>query len=131
MANEIVISLAVTVTNGYFKDQFAPGQVLVDQAAVGMGGSVQLIGTSEEVVDFGDVVTPGYMTLRNLDSYDYIEYGPSTGGTSGTMVPFGVLRPGEVALIRLAADVVMMAQAITGDTTPATAALFDVRVSES
>ena len=128
MANEIVISLYVKVEKGFFSDQFSPGQILVNQAAVGKGGYAQLIGTVAEVVDFGDVVTEGYMILRNLDTYNYIQYGPSTGGTSGSMIVFGVLRPGEVALMRVSAGMVMFAQAITGDTTGAAASLLDVRV---
>ncbi len=127
MANEIVISLSVRVENGYFLDQFSPGQVLVDQATVGKGGYAQLIGTTEEVVDFGDVVTEGYMVLRNLDSYHYIEYGPES---VGAMVLFGVLRPGEVALMRVSAGVVMRARAITGNTSPADPSLLDVRIWE-
>lgn len=127
MADEISISVFLRVSNGSHVEEFAPGNISVDQAAIGKGGYVQSIGTAEEVVDFGDIVdgTEGYMVLRNLDTYHYINYGPES---SGAMVVFGVLKPGEVALIRVSPGVIMRAQAIAGDTSPAHASLLDVRI---
>ena len=112
MANEIQINVAVQVRNGFLIDQFNPGMLQVDQAAVGRGGSVQIIGTSEEVVSFGDVATNGYCILRNLDETNYVTYGPED---TGAMVTLGKLNPGEFAILRIAPTVVMRALADTAD----------------
>lgn len=121
MDNAIQIVLVVNVANGAFRDMFSPGQINVDQAAVGRGGYVQSIGTSEEIVQFGDVVTAGYLVLRNLDETNWVEYGPESGGA---MVSFGKLKPGEVAVLRLKPGVVMRAKADSG------AVKLDVRLYE-
>lgn len=128
MADEISITVHLSITNGHFVDEFAPGSISVDQTAIGKGGYVQSIGTAEEVVNFGDITTAGYMVLRNLDTYHYINYGPEN---AGAMVVFGVLEPGEVAVMRVSPGVIMRAQAIAGDTSPAHASLLDVRIYEN
>jgi hypothetical protein len=111
MASEVRINLSVQVVHDSFSYLFAPGQIAVDQAAVGRSGHVQSItSAAEEVVDFGDVVTEGYIVLRNLDAAHYVTYGPEQ---TGAMVVVGKLKPGEVALFRMAPTVVLRAQADT------------------
>jgi len=127
MANEIAIQLSVRVQNGSFLDQFTPGQVLVDQASIGRGGYTQSIGTSEGVVNFGDITTAGWLALRNLDDTFSIQYGPTL---DGAMVVFGRLRAGEVALLRLEPGIVMRAKAVAEDTATPDASLLDVRLYE-
>lgn len=122
MASEISISLVVQVTNAPFRETFSPGNLLVDQAAIGRGGYVQNVGTSEEVINFGDVAANGYCILQNLDAVNYVTYGPESGGA---MVVLGKLKPGEVALLRIAPTVVMRAQADTA------AVKLDVRLYEN
>jgi hypothetical protein len=122
MANEIKISVSVEVANGFFKDSFNPGQIQVNQAAVGKGGAVQVIGTSEEVVYLGDVSANGYAILRNLDAANFLTFGPENGGA---MVVLGRLNAGEVALIRLNPAVVLRAKA---DTNPVK---LDFRIYEN
>lgn len=121
MANEISVTLGVQVKNGHHVDKFEPGTVQITQSSAGRGGHVQNIGTSEEVVDFGDISTNGVLALRNLSTTDYIVYGPED---TNAMVIFGKLKPGEIAFLRVAPTVVMRAQADTN------AALMDVRLYE-
>jgi len=115
MANEITIAASLHVNNEYFKWYFQPGQLQVTQNAIGRGGHAQSIGTSEEVIDFGDITTNGYLILRNLDDTNYVTYGPQEAGSGGAMVVFGKLNAGEIAILRVAPTVVMMAQADTAD----------------
>ena len=110
MADEIRISFSLSVQNGNFRDSYNPGSLSIDQATIGRGGYVQSIGTSEEVVVFGDVVTAGLLVLRNLDEVNYITYGPEL---TGAMVELGKLNPGDVAFLRLKPAVVMRAKAHT------------------
>jgi len=111
MANEINISLGVQVTNGFFKYQFQPGQIQIDQAAPGRGGHVQEIGTDEETIDFGDVETEGYWILRNLDPTNYVEYGPQIGTGSAELCC--KLKAGEPAFLRVKPGSVWRAKADT------------------
>jgi len=110
MANEITLKFSLQAENGFLKESVNIGQLQIDQAAVGMAGGAQSIGTSEEVVGFGDVSTEGLLYLRNLDDTNYVEFGPED---TGAMVPIGKLEPGEFAVFRLKPSVVLRAQADT------------------
>jgi hypothetical protein len=110
MANEIQITFAMQVRNGSFKAAITPGTIAITQTNIGRGGYTQKIGTSEEVVSFGDVATNGYMVLQNLDTTHYVTYGPES---LGAMVVMGKLKPGELAVLRVAPTVVMRAKADT------------------
>ncbi len=125
MADEIKIRISLNVTNGDFLENYAPGQIDVDQAAIGRYGGVQIIGTTEEILDFGDVSTAGYLFLRNLDATNYLEYGPESAGSGAAMVILGKLKPGEPALLRLSPGVVMRAKANTA------AVKLDIRLFEN
>lgn len=122
MANEIQLSVYFVVSNGYYKDTINTGLLNVDQAAIGRGGHVQSIGTTEEVVDLGDVVTNGILFLRNLSTTDYVVYGPED---SGAMVVFGKLKPGEVGLMRIAPTVVVRAKAMGSQDVPVDVRLYE------
>ena len=114
MADEISISLNGQILNGFFRDTIQPGQMQIDQAAVGRGGHVQTIGfAAPEVVDLGDVSTNGVLYLRNLDETNYVTFGPQSD--AATIEVFGKLKPGEFALLRLAPTIVLWAQADTAD----------------
>ena len=110
MANEITLKFSLQAENGFLKQSVNIGQLQVDQAAAGMAGGAQEIGTSEEIVDFGDVSTEGLLFLRNLDDTNYIEFGPED---TGAMVAVGKLEPGEFAFFRVKPSVVLRAQADT------------------
>tara|TARA_Y100000310_G_C20399403_1_gene676677 strand:- start:107 stop:499 length:393 start_codon:yes stop_codon:yes gene_type:complete len=112
MSNEIAFNPSITVRNGYLVEQFAPGQILLDQDDPVSGGYAQNIGTSEEVVDFGDAdYTYGaLMVLRNLDETNWVEVGPNSGGS---MITSDRLFPGMVAIHCLAPGAVYRAQADT------------------
>lgn len=114
MSNEIKISLGMVVENGSLKRTINPGLIQVDQAVARRAGHAQTIGAAEEVVDTGDLATLGYCYLRNLDDTYSIDYGPDSGGSAGTMVAFGTLEPGEIALLRLKAGITIKAQATGG-----------------
>lgn len=121
MAGTIGLTITNTVKNGTFNDTFKFSGVDITQNNPGQGGYTQLIGTTEEVVNFGDITTEGYMTLQNIDPTNYVTYGPES---AGAMVVMGKLKPGEPAVFRVAPGVVMRAKADTA------AILLDVRLNE-
>lgn len=98
MANEIQTTLNVAVVNGNFRQTFAPGTIQITQAAQGAHSPIVSVGTSEEDLTTGDVGTLGVLCLRNLDTTNYVQWGPKSGGA---MVAIGRIKAGEVAFLRL------------------------------
>lgn len=110
MANELKVSLTVTVANGSYKLDFNPGLKQITQDAIGSEEGVQIVGTSEEVVTVGDVTTLGWALFHNLDATNYVEVGPES---SGALVGFIRLEAGEFCLLRLKPGITIRAQANT------------------
>lgn len=121
MADELKLTLSSRLTNGAFKDNFDPGQISIDQDAIGAHRPIQIIGTAEEVIGVGDVSTLGWCLLQNLDDTNYVDWGPESGGS---MVAIGRLEPGEWAALRLKPGIVLRGQANTAS------CKVDVRIYE-
>ena len=123
MSNEIRINAQLSVRNNNFVDQFAPGNISINQANPGRGGSVQSIPTTSG----GTVVSVtlpagtanGYCCLRNLDSANYLTWGVESGGRDGYR---GHPKPGRGGHLPPGAGVTLMALA------NAAAVLLDTRV---
>jgi len=112
MADEITTYCSLSVTNGELSLPGVGGSIKVDQTtARGGGPGAVTIGTSEEAISFGDI-SPGYVFIKNLDSTNYVEFGPESGGS---MVVCGRLKAGEQCLFRLGGSVTLRAQANTAD----------------
>jgi len=110
MADEIRGSVALNVTNGSFL--FNKNiSFNFDQAAIGGGnpGTVD-VGTSEEVIALGDITTEGWCIIQNLDTTNYVDWGPTSGGS---MVQVGRLEAGEFACLRLYPGLTLRMQANT------------------
>ena len=121
MADEIAITILGTVTNGNFKDRIDHGQQRFDQAAIGAASNVVSVGTSEEDVTTGDISTLGWCFMRNLDSTNYVQYGPKS---SGSMVAIGRIEAGEIHAFRLEPGITLRWVANTS------AVLVDLRIYE-
>ena len=109
MADEITVVAELSLENGNIEHDFRPDAVLVDQAAGKFIDEILDIGTSEETISFGDIATKGYCVIQNLDSTNYVTYGPDSTG----MVTFGRLNAGDIALFRIDNSVTLKAQANT------------------
>lgn len=98
MANEISVSVQVSVSNGNLVKSLGPnrGTLTIDQTTQGgpSPGYVS-VGTSEESISLAELGTVGWAVLTNLDSTNYVEWGFSTG------VYGGRLNAGESAALRL------------------------------
>lgn len=109
MANEIKVTASLEVTNGQFKFPRDGGTTVnIDQATPGGGVPGLVLATNAAqgvVVSFTGVTTPAWLRMENLDSAAEITWGPETGGT--TLVPLGLMKPGEPVLLRLAGSVVL------------------------
>ncbi len=79
MATQIIIS----PITAYMND--------TTQTTVGFFGGVLTIGFgAEEDITFTDVTTPRRLCMINLDTTNFVKYGPKSGGV---MVEFGRLKP--------------------------------------
>jgi len=92
MADEIRISASMAVDNGNLSFSQNYGTKNYTQNAVGgpTPGMVE-IGTTQESIAFGELTTPGWCTIQNLDETNFVEWGFSSG------VYGGKLKAGETA----------------------------------
>ena len=109
MADEITLVVDLDLVNGNVEHDFSPSSISIDQATARFVDTVLDIGTSEETISFGDISAKGMVVLQNLDSTNYINYGPDSTG----MVTLGRLNAGEVAAFRIDNAATLIAQANT------------------
>lgn len=80
MANELRLQIGITHQKEPSQNWAPYGAVLATQTGAGVFSQTVNIGTSAEVVSFGDVA-PGLVLLYNLDDENYVDFGMSDGGT--------------------------------------------------
>lgn len=111
MANELTINLYASITNGNFKAVFDANGQSITQTTLGGHAPVWIVGNgAEEDLAVGDVSTLGWLFMRNLDSTNYVTYGPKS---AGSMVALGRIKAGETVAMRLEPGVTVRAQANT------------------
>lgn len=110
MAEAISITMRVVVSGTNNWDSGSKRLTITPAAVGGPTPGYQIIGTTTESILFGDVVTPGYCMIENLDSTNFVQIG---GNNGGSLVEFAKLKPGELALIPLDPLITMRAKADT------------------
>jgi len=98
MANELTIGASLSFTKGDSSLSVARGGLRVDVAGNKFIHNIQNINTSEEAIVLGDAGAGGYVFLENMDSTNYVEIRPATGGGQALIR----LLAGEIAMFRLA-----------------------------
>ncbi len=99
MANEITYQFQILLGNGSLTDSYQSSTQASDQSTALLVRNVQPISNAaHSALDLGNVTTPGWATLVNLDDTNYVEIGIDV---SGTFYPFIKLKPGERCLCRL------------------------------
>lgn len=86
MANEITISGGLSVAKGTLKASLT-GTEKKDMAGSHYIQRVDDIGTGEETVGKGDIVTLGYVAFKNVGSTGVIRVGGATGAYAVTLDP--------------------------------------------
>ena len=109
MANEITINFNLSHTKEP-KRAIQANQIQIDQTGIGVYDSTVSVGTSEEVLSFGDITTEGLVVLKNLDDTNFVTVGPES---AGAMVGLLKVEPGEVQFFRLLPTATVRAQADT------------------
>lgn len=113
MANEInvVVGATLNVTAIGLKHQTAVDSYQMDQATPNLIDTTVTIPTSDTVVDLSALADPGLVIIRNLDSANFVDYGPES---AGALVPMGRLEAGKPAQFVMAPGVVLRMLADTG-----------------
>jgi len=94
MAKEITASANLRFSKGGASSNLVAGPVQIDMAGTKYAQGVQAVGIADEVVNQGDVVTPGMILAMNLDATNYVELG--VDGTNYSQK----IDPGQCALFR-------------------------------
>jgi len=110
MADELKLQVTANLTKGNYTSKFEPGLLSITVDAVGGHHPVVDVGTSEEVISFGDISTEGWCFMRNLDDTNYVQWGPESGGS---MITMGRIEAGEVACFRMEPGITLRAKANT------------------
>ena len=111
MADEFSYGTRFVCENGSFKHTIEHGTLRDTQATQGHNGGIVSVGSgAEEDLTVGDVATPGWVVMRNLDATNYVTYGPKSGGV---MVEAIRLSPGESHTFKSAPSVTWRAIADT------------------
>jgi hypothetical protein len=109
MADEITFIVDLDLVNSNVEHDFSPNSISIDQATARFVDTVLDIGTSAETISFGDIATKGMVVLQNLDSTNYVTYGPDSTG----QVTLGRLNAGEIAAFRMDDSATLKATADT------------------
>jgi hypothetical protein len=100
-ANELTLSGALdftkSSTRATTRDMGISGLQFTVTGTDCIGPVTQNVGTSAEALDIGDITTPGYLAIKNLDATNYVTV--RMGSTGADVVK---LKAGEFALFRLA-----------------------------
>lgn len=113
MADELTINGSAQLVNGNHKEQWSVAAYRVDQAAIGAHSTLVTVGFgSEEDMPVGDVTVMGWLFLENLDSTNFVTWGPKSGGV---MIDMGRIEAGETVQMRMEPGVILRWQADTAD----------------
>lgn len=110
MANEVSVSVSLSVNNGNMSFTKRSSYNADQTAAGGPSNGVQEIGTSHELVGITDITNKGFAYFGNLDTTNYVEIGVEV---SSTFYPLIKLAAGETAVLKLSPSVAVYAQANT------------------
>ena len=121
MADEIRLSVNMTVEKGNLKYSFYPDQAVINLTGNAASGGVQNIGTTTEALQLVDVTTRGMANFINLTTGTKVE----VGAWDGTAFrPFGLLNAGEPAVLRLSAQTGTTLSPVVRVIDPATGTAF-------
>lgn len=87
MAKELSITASMTFAKGSTTARMGRGGVLADVAGTKVADLVQEIGTSAEALMLGDISTPGYVLIENLDATNPVNIRAAAGGTNLIVIP--------------------------------------------
>ena len=99
MANEISLTVNLSVAKGSLRYTFASPPASINLTGNAAAGAVQNVSTTTEALSVVDITTPGVAAFINLTVGTRVEVGQMSGGT---FVPVLRLDSGEPAVGRMA-----------------------------
>ena len=97
MANELTLTATLKFDKSTKSADVGKTGLQLDVTGGDYITKTQVVGTSQEAIVIGEITTPGYMFIRNLDATNYIEIRDGSSGADVVKV-----RAGGVALFELA-----------------------------
>lgn len=116
MADELVSRVSVAYNKSGQSITQAIRDFYLTIAGSGASAPTVSVGTSEEDYSFGDVGTPGFLWLRNIDPTHFVTWGPkdTTMKAAGILLPITtVAKPPPPTILYLATGVVIRWKADT------------------
>jgi hypothetical protein len=112
MANEISVSVSLSVRNGLYDQSFSVGSGRYDQSVAGADAGIVNIGTAVQTISLGEVTTAGWSAFRNLSTATAGTAYIALGAYDGTNLhEFASLRRGQPAVLPLLSNVTVAAKA--------------------
>ena len=97
MANELTLTATLKFDKSTKSVDVGKTGLQLDVAGGDHITKTQSVGTSQEAIVIGEITTPGYIFVRNLDSTNYVEIRDGSSGADVVKV-----RAGGIALFELA-----------------------------
>jgi hypothetical protein len=82
MANEVTVSVSLAFSKSGKTIEFSKKGKQLDVSGDDYLRRTQVIGTSEEALDIGDIATPGYFIGWNNDTTNYVSIRSGTGAAN-------------------------------------------------
>lgn len=89
MANEITASGSISYTKGNYSESMSVSSLGITVAGSRYQKVCQTVGTSEEVLNLGDVGAGGMCMIKNLDGTNFVSVRAATGAANLIKIPAG------------------------------------------
>lgn len=96
MANEISLSFELRFAKGAARDGMPFGPATFTLTGTLHSHKQQVVGTTAEALDLGEITAGGFLAIKNLDATNYVQVRGAAGQT-----PLARLRAGEGCVFRL------------------------------
>lgn len=112
MAEELTISLSLSVANGNHNETFSASGLKADQDNQGVAAGIVAIGTAVQTITLNDVAAAGYAGFRNMSTATSGTAYVALGKYDGTNLhEFCQLKRGDAAVLRLVPTITLGAKA--------------------
>ncbi len=97
MANELTLSASIKFAKGNRSANMSKSGLQLDVTGTNYVSKTQVVGTTAEALDKGEMTTPGYVLIKNNDTTNFVEVRDGSGGADVVKI-----RAGGFALFQLA-----------------------------
>lgn len=114
MADEISVSVLISVVNGAYRDRFSSGSIASDQETQAGVSGVVTIGTAVQTLSISPVTSAGYAAFRNLNTQTSGTHCIVIGSYDGTnLEAFAQLNRNMSAVLPLSPTITLAVRGVT------------------